>query len=143
MCNQTPDQVATFSDSTLSPSRARTFVRQHACPAHAPTAMGALLLVTSELVTNSVFHGRPPITVHLACHTTEVQVTVRDVGPGLPGAPQTPEGLGLGLRIVAEVAREWGTTPLAVGTEVWCRVPTGVLPEVDARKPSAILHQDH
>jgi two-component sensor histidine kinase len=101
------------------------FVRRSVCPEHAETALGALLLVTGELVTNAVQHGRQPVTVHLSCQTDEVRLAVGDVGARFPDEPGASGGLG--LEIVAKTAREWGATPLAVGKQVWCRVPTGSL----------------
>ena len=129
MCDLTTDQCATFPDSKFSPMRARAFVREYGCPEHASVALGALLLVTSELVTNAVLHGAPPISVQLRCLGTEVQVVVGDMGDGLPDQQGAPGRLGVGLRIVADVADEWGTTPLPSGTEVWCRIPTGFMPK--------------
>ena len=118
MCDLTADQHRTFSCSTRSPSAARRFVDDHCCPEHGHLAKDALLLITSELVTNAVFYGKPPIAVQLCCLGTEIRLTVGDAGPG-----------GTGLRIVAGIAREWGTTRLADSNAVWCRVPTGVIPE--------------
>lgn len=128
MCELTPDQSATFPDSRLSPSHARAFVREHVCPEHGQAAMGALALVTSELVTNSVFHGSPPIIVRLGCLVSELRVAVTDAGPGLPVEGGTSASEGLGLRIVADIANDWGVAACAEGKEVWCRLPTGVLP---------------
>jgi hypothetical protein len=67
--------------------------------------------------------------VQLRCLGTEVQVIVGDMGDGLPDQQGAPGRLGVGLRIVADVADEWGTTPLPSGTEVWCRIPTGFMPK--------------
>ncbi len=128
MCELTPDQYATFSDSLLSPAHARAFVREHSCPEHGTAALGALALVASELVTNSVLHGRPPILVQLRCRVHEIDLSVADTGPGLPGDRGTSGSLGVGLLVVAEIANDWGVTPGAIGKEVWCRLPTGVLP---------------
>lgn len=142
MCDLTPDQFVTFSDSLLGPSEARRFVGQHSCPEHGTMAVDALLLITSELVTNAVRYGEPPIVLRLSCLASEVRLSVSDAGPELPreqgtrGCPgetqarlQPEDGkhgsLGLGLVIVAQTSREWGTTPLAIGKEVWCRVSTG------------------
>ena len=140
MCGLTADQSVTFADSFLAPSEARSFVRQHGCPAHGTPAMGALVLITSELVTNAVRYGQPPIVLRLSCLTSEVRLSVCDTGPDLareqgtrvdpgPTDARLPRegpygGQGLGLIIVAKTSREWGTTPLAVGKEVWSLVPT-------------------
>ena len=133
MCDLTPDQLVTLPDSDLAPFEARSYVRQHACPEHASIAMDALSLIASELVTNAVRHGQPPIVLRLSCLTSEVRLSVTDTGtrlprPRLPHAQGTRGGLGLGLVIVARVAQEWGTIPLPLGKEVWCRIPTGMLP---------------
>jgi two-component sensor histidine kinase len=129
MCDLTADQFATFPDSELSPMYGRAFVREHVCPEHATAALGALLLVTSELVTNAVLYGAPPISVRLRCLGTEVHVVVRDMGDGPPDQQGAPGCPGIGLRIVADIADEWGSTPLPSGTELWCRIPTGFVPK--------------
>jgi hypothetical protein len=103
-------------------------VAGHCCATHGYLARDALMLITSELVTNAVLYGSPPITVQLCCHVTEVRLTVGDTGTWHPEGQGPSKGLGTGLRIVAGIAKEWGTTPLADGKEVWCRVPTGVVP---------------
>ncbi|HEX6878037.1 MAG TPA: ATP-binding protein [Nocardioidaceae bacterium] len=133
MCDLTPDNLVTLSESELAPFEARSYVRQHACPEHATIALDALSLIASELVTNAVRHGQPPIVLRLSCLTSEVRLSVTDTGtrlprPRLPHAQGTRGGLGLGLVIVARVAQEWGTIPLPLGKEVWCRIPTGMLP---------------
>jgi len=129
MCDLTPDHVEVFDDSSLAPSSARAFVRQHGCPEHGTIdTQDALLLLTSELVTNSVLYARPPIAVHLSCLATEVRLAVSDAGPRLPGEHQTSAGLGLGLVIVSQIAKDWGSTFLDRGTEVWCRVHIETVP---------------
>jgi anti-sigma regulatory factor (Ser/Thr protein kinase) len=129
MCDLTTDQSRSFPSSTRSPSAARRFVDGHCCPGHGDLAKDALLLITSELVTNAVFYGKPPITVQLSCLGTEIRLTVGDAGPGLPDEQGTSGRQGTGLRIVGGIAREWGTARSAGCNEVWCRVPTGVIPE--------------
>lgn len=145
MCDLTPDRLVSLSDSAQAPFEARSYVRRHGCPEHATIAMDALSLITSELVTNAVRHGRPPIVLRLSCLTDQIRLSVSDTGPRLPrqqapggvlgdAGPRLPRAqgtrgsLGLGLVIVATVAQEWGTTVLPLGKEVWCRIPTGMLP---------------
>jgi anti-sigma regulatory factor (Ser/Thr protein kinase) len=148
MCDLTPDQTVTLSDSHRGPAEARSFVRQHNCPEHGAIAMDALVLITSELVTNAVRYGLPPIVLRLSCRASELRLSVSDTGPDLPreqatrGSPgdtgaggPPPEGgthgsLGVGLVIVAETSEEWGTTPLTIGKDVWCRVAAGVKAKV-------------
>ena len=125
MCGLTPDRGVIFADSVLAPGQGRDYVRRSSCHQHAFIAMDALLLVTNELITNAVLHGQPPISLQLSCSVSEVRLTISDAGPMLPREPGTHGGLG--LLIVAGIARQWGATPLAVGKEVWCRVPTGTL----------------
>ena len=126
MCDLTPDQLTTFPDSRFSPLHARAFVREHACPEHGRAALDALMLVTSELVTNAVLCGAPPILVRLTCLGSEIHVTVGDTGIEPPGGQGAFAGSPIGLLVVADVADEWGTTMLVSGKEVWCRVATGV-----------------
>lgn len=147
MCDLTSDLIVTFSDSLTAPSEARSHVRQHGCPGHGALALDALLLITSELVTNAVRHGQPPIVLRLSCLASEVRLSVSDTGPGLPregtrGAPdrtgaRLPREGGRGLVIVAKTSREWGTTSLAIGKEVWSVVPTG-MPPTSGRTPALL-----
>lgn len=141
MCDLTPDRsVLLSSGAARTVAQALDFVRRSVCPEHEETALGALLLVTDELVTNAVRHGRPPVTVHLSCQTDEVRLAVGDAGARFPDEPGASGGLG--LEIVAKTAREWGATPLAVGKQVWCRVPTGALrARVAPRRRSDLLAQ--
>jgi anti-sigma regulatory factor (Ser/Thr protein kinase) len=135
VCDLTPDLLVTFSASLTAPSEARSHVRKHGCPEHGALALDALLLITSELVTNAVQHGQPPIVFRLSCLTREMRLSVSDEGPELPreqgthGAPHNagrlPRVGGLGLVILDKTSREWGTTPLTTGKEVWSLVPTG------------------
>lgn len=80
------------------------------------------LLVTSELVTNAVTHGRPPVTLHLQIAADHVRVAVVDRGAGFTAGsddddPLAPSGRGLG--IIASVARECGSRQTDQGWESW------------------------
>ena len=124
-----------FSGTLQDPSGARQFVRDRVCQKHGVLARGALALVTSELVTNAVLHGTPPITVDIACHVSKIWLAVRDLGEGLSSlAPRPPSpGLGLGLKIVDQVSDEWGSRTLEHGSVVWCLIGTGVMPVIARR----------
>lgn len=130
MCELTTDRSVTLWGDTRSPSAAREFVSEHVCVEHGVAAVGAMLSLTSELVTNAVLHGEPPVTVRLSCSETELLLAVRDTGQDVPGSTQALGGVG--LAIVEKIARDWGVTPMARGKEVWCRVATGILPPREA-----------
>ena len=73
-------------------------------------------LLASELVTNSVEHGRSsagePIEVSVRASPVLVRVEVADAGPGFEPAPHHQrryEGTGWGLHLVAALSDRWGT----------------------------------
>lgn len=130
MCDATPEATVTLSSSVLAPSLARDFVEQHLCLHHADPAEGACKLVTSELVTNAVLYGEPPVTVRLTCGVREVRVEVGDGNHEKPVVRGAHEGLG--LMLVEKIANDWGSVSTAEGKVVWCAVPTGFVPTAAA-----------
>jgi anti-sigma regulatory factor (Ser/Thr protein kinase) len=64
-------------DST-SPSVARRFLQRSGCRAHGLEMLDDALLLISELVTNSVLHGGPPIVLAVDCDGDGLHVRVRD-----------------------------------------------------------------
>jgi anti-sigma regulatory factor (Ser/Thr protein kinase) len=83
------------------------------------------VLLVSELVTNALRHGGPPIGLTAAPTASGVRVEVSDsngeafpvlmpIEPDLPG--------GRGLRLVDALADRWGTTELDGGKCVWFEV---------------------
>jgi signal transduction histidine kinase len=79
--------------------------------------------IVSNLLTNALRHGGPPVVVSAAGSTNELQVTVEDHGPGVApefvgslferftrGATDASEGAGLGLSIAQSFARAHGGT---------------------------------
>jgi anti-sigma regulatory factor (Ser/Thr protein kinase) len=88
------------------------------------------LLVASELVTNAVLHSRCPeteqLTVCARCQEHHLEISVVD--PGLSGCPaeiahRPPGQGGLGLKVVDELSKNWGTERLDRGYRVWADVP--------------------
>jgi hypothetical protein len=87
------------------------------------TAHDIVLLVT-ELVTNAVLHGEPPIQLRLRRTSAHVVVEVDDSATFLPRRLRaTPEDEhGRGLQLVSLLAHRWGTRPTVNGKSVWCVV---------------------
>lgn len=68
-----------------------------------------VLLVVSELVTNSVRHSQTNgIDVKVQAVDGRIRVEVSDDGPGF--TTDTPRGDGLGLMLVEKLADRWGLT---------------------------------
>ncbi|GAA2027246.1 hypothetical protein GCM10009756_18230 [Pseudokineococcus marinus] len=74
-------------------------------------AADTTLLLASELVTNAVRHGRPPVHVHAEVSAGVVRVEVDDASPS-PIRPQDPDlddlG-GRGLQLVEMLSSAWGS----------------------------------
>jgi signal transduction histidine kinase len=95
----------------------------------------AVLVVVSELVTNSIQHARTRFDVSVEFDGTAILVAVHDHSPALPrllgrglgGA----EELGLGLAVVDALAARWGATATAHGKTVWARMPPNRCPGTD------------
>ena len=83
-------------------SQARRFVGEHAPPLTESTR-DALILLTSELVTNAVIHARTALQVGITVSTTFVLVTVFDLDLGRV-EPTGDRNGGRGLSIVAALA---------------------------------------
>ncbi len=82
-----------------------------------PEARDTALLLASELVSNAVEHGAPPVTlvVHLPDATGRVLVEVQDADPHLPPRPaaqlSSSGERGRGLQIIDVLAADWGSRP--------------------------------
>ncbi len=73
--------------SPRSAPAARTFLRDHLSAWSAERVRDEAELVLTELVTNAVLHGRPPVDVTVACLGDVVEVVVADASP-LPPQPR-------------------------------------------------------
>jgi len=85
-----------------------------------------LLLIVSELVSNAVLHGRPPIELVVRCDPDHVTIEVTDQGSDVVTMRETDGASvgGRGLHIVDTLADEWGTQTNATGNSVWATVHT-------------------
>lgn len=91
-----------------------------------------LVLIVSELVTNGIRHGRPPVSLVLDRAPGDAAlVTVRDAGqestPVVRPASQTAGG-GRGLAMIDALSRQSGWRRTADGLEVWAVVTRAVDP---------------
>ncbi len=87
-----------------------------------------IVLLVTELVTNAVLHGQPPIQLRLRRTAAHIVVEVDDSATFLPRKLRaTPEDEhGRGLQLVSLLAHRWGTRPTATGKSVWCVVPVSL-----------------
>jgi anti-sigma regulatory factor (Ser/Thr protein kinase) len=81
----------------------------------------AAAILTDELVTNAIMHGRPPIVLDIKEDHETVTVAVRDAGPGIPEARSARRGAlsGRGLTIVDSMSDGWGVDERQHGKCVW------------------------
>ncbi|MET9878715.1 SpoIIE family protein phosphatase [Actinacidiphila glaucinigra] len=78
-------------------------------------------LLVSELVTNAIRYGKPPIQLRLIHNTTALITEVTDTSnttPHLRRARTYDEG-GRGLLLVAQLAQQWGTRHHPRGKTIW------------------------
>ncbi|MBZ9645352.1 ATP-binding SpoIIE family protein phosphatase, partial [Streptomyces sp. PSKA30] len=108
-------------------------------------------LVLSELITNAIRHGSPPIHVRLLRdHTVTCEVSDgSSTSPHLRYAATTDEG-GRGLFLVAQVADRWGTRYTPRGKVIWAEqaIPAHDAPPAHQagppaqRQPGRTVHEE-
>ncbi|MEW2549073.1 SpoIIE family protein phosphatase [Streptomyces sp. NPDC047002] len=88
-------------------------------------AFGAELVV-SELVTNAVRYGVPPLTLRLILGRV-LTVEVKDASPTTPHLrhARTHDEGGRGLFIIAQLADRWGTRRTPQGKTIWAEMSRG------------------
>lgn len=88
-----------------------------------PRVRRTVQLMVSELVTNAVQHGGPPIRLAIRAYTGHLVVEVKDCGPPLPHDLVSHDvARGRGLFIVEQLSRRWGERSHHQGKTVWCDV---------------------
>ena len=96
---------------------------------HLGAVFGDVVLLISELVTNSVRHAgldaSQPLQLTVAMEGDTVRIAVRDPVPGFapPDAPTDPAHVGgWGLVLVAQLADRWGVEHDGEVNVVWCEL---------------------
>ena len=84
----------------------------------------ACVLAASELVSNAVQHGAPPLQLRLWAVAGGMRLEVEDASPALPSALSVPTtaASGRGLAIIGAVSSAWGHYSTDSGKCVWCEV---------------------
>lgn len=118
---QTVTLVGEPRDVLVARAFARRALAEHADEAVVDDAVA----VISELVTNSVTHGRGPIRATIVIDQDIIEISVTDTAPAIP-APRDPdledEG-GRGLQIVSRLCETWWTEVSAGGKTTTARLP--------------------
>jgi anti-sigma regulatory factor (Ser/Thr protein kinase) len=110
----TSPDMATFDlpNDDSAPSQARRAVRQTFGQWRLYSCVDEAVLTVSELVTNAVRHGLPPISLLLRRRTDQVRMDVADGRPEplrrIPRAVGLDES-GRGLAIVREISDDFGS----------------------------------
>jgi anti-sigma regulatory factor (Ser/Thr protein kinase) len=110
--------VAEFVPEPQAPAAAREFLRDNLRAWSAPGLEEAVLLV-SELASNVVRHASTDFVVKVEWRDPTLRVEVSNGSSIVPAVKDlADENGGLGLRIVAAVADEWGIEQLEDGKAV-------------------------
>lgn len=120
-----------YTDDLDAPRRARRFVEAVLGESGYTGDISLVVLLASELVTNSIQHGEPPFALTLEVVDGVATVSIEDhdsqnLPERRPPVADGPCSGGRGLMIVDELADEWGcdVRPDA-GKAVWFRLGPG------------------
>jgi anti-sigma regulatory factor (Ser/Thr protein kinase) len=84
-------------------------------------------LLVSELVTNAIRHGKPPVRLTLAIEDSRLEVYVRDGSPEPPRPRSGDEDGGFGLTVAAAIA-ELSVHSYPGGKQIKATLPVGAFP---------------
>jgi two-component sensor histidine kinase len=127
MCTTTPAADAVFAMDAHAPADARHFVAAAMCERHGTGVVQEAELLVSELVTNAIRHGTPPIRLRVECdegHDMVVRVADANPEPPVRLHPDVSDESGRGMELVDIVSDAWGVEVLPEGKQVWFRLRT-------------------
>lgn len=117
-------EVVAIEHSLHGPAQARRVVAECAARLGLDEQADDLVLVVSEMVTNAVRHGSPPVQLEVVADAEAVVVAVVDGSARRPEpriAEDDAEG-GRGMTLVDLLSSEHGVDPNPPGKTVWARV---------------------
>ncbi|MFB8265933.1 SpoIIE family protein phosphatase [Streptomyces sp. NPDC055955] len=124
------DSVATWdvASDPAEVAKVRALVREKLEDWGLHEATFVLELVVSELVTNAIRHGRPPVSLRLLRDVDRTLICEisdgRHTSPHLRNAGEEDEG-GRGLFLVAQLTTMWGTRYDRQGKTIWAEIGLG------------------
>jgi anti-sigma regulatory factor (Ser/Thr protein kinase) len=112
--------------ATTSPAAARAFVRNQLQTWKLVRLGDVVELLTSEVVTNAIRHGRSAIDLRVQSSASAIRVEVDDTSDaplvvqpqGIPTG-HIPTDHGLGLQLITMLAADWGVCHHEHGKTVW------------------------
>ena len=124
MCSSTARQELVLPLAETAPSAARAWLQVVSCEAHGAALLDDATLLVSELVTNAVQHGGPPVVLAVDCAETALHVRVRDGSPALPVPREAVADAetGRGFVLLDALSERWGVEQEVAGAggkEVW------------------------
>src|SRR3954453_285613 len=114
--------------------RARRFAADALAAAVESSVVEDAELVVTELVTNALLHGAPPVLLRISPIGSGVRIEVQDSGREMPirMRESTDAMTGRGLSLVSRVTSGWGVERKGDGGKVvWAEIVEGGLPSVD------------
>jgi anti-sigma regulatory factor (Ser/Thr protein kinase) len=131
VCTQTPSAQLALPTGQFAPALARRFLVETVCEVHLSRVVDEAELLVSELVTNGILHGIPPVTLRLTCEPGPVlRVEVSDISRLRPRLrhPDAQEVHGRGMELVDLLSHDWGVSARGEGKVIWFTL----VPAVDA-----------
>jgi hypothetical protein len=112
--------------SAVALSEARRFATRTLAAWELPESVAEdAILIVSELVTNAIVHGRPPVRLRLVRAPRELAIEVDDDASAIPRKlhASLEDINGRGLAIVAEIGSRWAARANGRGKTVWSTLP--------------------